>query len=70
MEIVDSDTQQMDGSNHNSQHQQAKRDFDPYGGGAAGGNKINDSIQVPSDAVGMIIGKGNNTTSDMLRLTY
>lgn len=63
MEIVDSDTQQMDGSNHNPQHQQAKRDFDPYGGGAAGGNnKINDSIMVPSDAVGMIIGKGKFQT--------
>jgi far upstream element-binding protein len=63
MEIVDSDTKQMDGSNHNSQQQQNKRDFDPYGGGAAGGgNKINDSIMVPSDAVGMIIGKGKSPT--------
>jgi far upstream element-binding protein len=60
MEIVDSDTKQMDGSNHNPQQQQAKRDFDPYGGG--GGNKINDSIMVPSDAVGMIIGKGKFQT--------
>ena len=62
MEIVDSDTKQMDGSNHNPQQQQNKRDFDPYGGGAAGGNKINDSIMVPSDAVGMIIGKGKFQT--------
>ena len=35
------------------------KNFDPYGsGGAAGAGKINDSIMVPSDAVGMIIGKG------------
>lgn len=62
MEIVDSDTKQMDAGGHQQpQHQQQnqRRDFDPYGGGAAaGGNKINDSIMVPSDAVGMIIGKG------------
>ena len=59
---------------HAQQQFNNRRDnFDPYGGGAAGGagaGKINDSIQVPSDAVGMIIGKGNNTTLDMLRLTY
>lgn len=60
MEIVDSDTKQMDGSNHQPQNQQQnRREFEPYGGGAAaGGSKINDSIMVPSDAVGMIIGKG------------
>lgn len=62
MEIVDSDTKQMDGPAPNQQHHQPqfqnKRDnFDPYSG-AGGGNKINDSIMVPSDAVGMIIGKG------------
>jgi far upstream element-binding protein len=71
MEIVDSDTKQMEGSNNQQQQQQqppqhqqyARRDnFDAYGGGAgaggAGAGKINDSIHVPSDAVGMIIGKG------------
>ncbi|KAF1343744.1 hypothetical protein EJ07DRAFT_170124 [Lizonia empirigonia] len=72
MEIVDSDTKQLDGSNQQQpQHlqQNARRDFDPYGaGGAAGGaagNKINDSIMVPSDAVGMIIGKGGETIKQM-----
>lgn len=66
MEIVDSDTKQMDPSNNQQQNQNqqnGRRDnFDPYaGGGGAGGagaGKINDSIMVPSDAVGMIIGKG------------
>lgn len=67
MEIVDSDTKQMDGTAQAQQpppYQQNNRreTFDPYGGAGGGGggagNKINDSIQVPSDAVGMIIGKG------------
>jgi far upstream element-binding protein len=69
MEIVDSDTKQLDGTAQPpapAQHQQNPRrdNFDPYGAGAAGGagagagNKINDSMLVPSDAVGMIIGKG------------
>jgi far upstream element-binding protein len=34
------------------------------GGGGGGGSKINDSIIVPGDAVGMIIGKG------MMRITH
>ena len=66
MEIVDSDTKQMDGSTQNQQvpqqQQNNRRDnFDPFSAGAgaaATGSKINDSILVPSDAVGMIIGKG------------
>jgi far upstream element-binding protein len=60
MEIVDSDTKTMGEGGGGAQQQQQsnnnKRDnFDPYSGGA---NKINDTIYVPSDAVGMIIGKG------------
>lgn len=56
MEIVDSDTRAGDGPPAASQ--QPRRDnMDPFSGGA---NKINDSIMVPSDAVGMIIGKGKN----------
>jgi far upstream element-binding protein len=69
MEIVDSDTKQLEGGQQAQQppqfQQPTRRDnFDPYagaGGGAsagAGAGKINDSILVPSDAVGMIIGKG------------
>jgi far upstream element-binding protein len=67
MEIVDSDTKQMDGSNQQQPHHQQnqRRDLDPYGGGGGGGNKINDSIMVPSDAVGMIIGKGGETIKQM-----
>ncbi|KAH3983675.1 hypothetical protein HBI56_077000 [Parastagonospora nodorum] len=75
MEIVDSDTKQMDGSAQPQQaapQQQAGRrdNFDPYSGAGAGaaagaGNKINDSMLVPSDAVGMIIGKGGETIKQM-----
>ena len=39
-----------------------------YGGGG-GGDKINDSIFVPSEAVGMIIGKGGETIKDMQNTT-
>lgn len=68
MEIVDSDTKQMEGSGAQQpppqqQFNNRRDNFDAYGGGAAAGGagagKINDSIHVPSDAVGMIIGKGN-----------
>lgn len=73
MEIVDSDTKQMDGPGnqqpqHNQQQSNRRDNFDPYGGAAAGAGgaaagKINDSIMVPSDAVGMIIGKGKRNNS-------
>ncbi|KAF1978263.1 hypothetical protein BU23DRAFT_564503 [Bimuria novae-zelandiae CBS 107.79] len=62
MEIVDSDTRGNDGPPA-AQHQPARRDnFDPFSGGAG---KLNDSIMVPSDAVGMIIGKGGETIKQM-----
>lgn len=35
------------------------------GGGGGGHDKINDSVYVPSDAVGMIIGKGGETIREM-----
>ena len=39
------------------------------GGGPGGHDKINDSIYVPSDAVGMIIGKGGETIREMQNAT-
>ncbi|KAJ1325113.1 far upstream element-binding protein [Microdochium nivale] len=39
------------------------------GGGGGGGDKINDRIFVPSDAVGMIIGKGGETIREMQNST-
>ncbi|KAK5162423.1 hypothetical protein BJ546DRAFT_946400 [Cryomyces antarcticus] len=38
-------------------------------GGGAGGGKINDKIFVPSEAVGMIIGKGGETIKEMQNQT-
>lgn len=64
LEIVESDTKTMAGG-----PQEPKREsFDPYGGGNSAA-KINDTIQVPSDAVGMIIGKGGETIKDMQSTT-
>lgn len=69
MEIVDSDTR-GDGPTAKKASAAAAppprsepppRDF----GGGAGSDKVNDSIYVPSEAVGMIIGKGGETIRDM-----
>ncbi|KAI9835660.1 MAG: hypothetical protein M1838_005231 [Thelocarpon superellum] len=38
-------------------------------GGSGGGGRINDTIRVPSEAVGMIIGKGGETIKDMQNTT-
>ncbi|KAF2190837.1 hypothetical protein K469DRAFT_558950 [Zopfia rhizophila CBS 207.26] len=65
LEIVDSDTKTMGNGQDNNNNR--RDNFDPYGGNAA--NKINDSIMVPSDAVGMIIGKGGETIKDMQSTT-
>ena len=58
MEIVDSDTKSL----ANQQNQGAPpRDMgrgQPYGGDNFGSDKINDTIVIPSQAVGMVIGKG------------
>lgn len=55
MEIVESDTKLVDGPAQTGN----RRDMDPY---TSGPNKISESIYVPSDAVGMIIGKGKTPT--------
>lgn len=39
------------------------------GGGGGGPDKINDTVYVPSDAVGMIIGKGGDTIREMQNTT-
>jgi far upstream element-binding protein len=54
MEIVDSDNNPQKETQPNSNR---RENHDPYSNG--GGNKISESIYVPSDAVGMIIGKGS-----------
>jgi far upstream element-binding protein len=53
MEIVESDTKNMGGKGPDGGRHPGRDD--PYAGGQ---DKVNDSIMVPGEAVGMIIGKG------------
>ncbi|KAF2096860.1 hypothetical protein NA57DRAFT_58745 [Rhizodiscina lignyota] len=83
MEIVESDTRTHGGPPQGQGGQggqglqggqggQGGRNYDSYQGGSggpSGGDKINDKIVVPSDAVGMIIGKGGETIKDMQNFT-
>ncbi|KAK4120343.1 hypothetical protein N657DRAFT_159113 [Parathielavia appendiculata] len=67
LEIVDSDSR----NGNNPANARGARN-DNYGGGGHGGggqDKVNDSIYVPSDAVGMIIGKGGETIREMQNMT-
>lgn len=75
MEIVESDSKSNAEKGRAPPQREPGRDAN-YGGGnfgggsgAAGGDKINDSIFVPSDAVGMIIGKGGETIKDIQSTT-
>jgi far upstream element-binding protein len=70
MEIVESDSKGGAGKDRVPAQRDAGRDAS-YGAtaGYGGGDKINDSIYVPSDAVGMIIGKGGETIKDMQSTT-
>lgn len=62
LEIVDSDSR----NGNNPANARGARG-DSFGGG--GPEKVNDSIYVPSDAVGMIIGKGGETIREMQNMT-
>lgn len=67
MEIVESDSKTSAEKARLPPQRDNARDMG-YGG-AGGGDKINDSIFVPSEAVGMIIGKGGETIKDMQNTT-
>ncbi|KAK3304879.1 uncharacterized protein B0T15DRAFT_254984 [Chaetomium strumarium] len=68
LEIVDSDSR--NGNNPANPRGGRGDNFGGGGGGGGGGHdKINDSIYVPSDAVGMIIGKGGETIREMQNMT-
>ncbi|KAI9155357.1 Far upstream element-binding protein 2 [Paramyrothecium foliicola] len=76
MEIVDSDSRGEAAPGLSKPAPSGRRDGPPRdsgggGGGAGGGgfDKINDAIYVPSDAVGMIIGKGGETIREMQNST-
>ncbi len=67
MEIVDSDTKSLANQGVQAAPRDVSRDYGGYGGGdsyGSGGDKINDHIIVPSEAVGMIIGKGTLSFTD------
>lgn len=71
MEIVDSDNR-GEGGAAPMPHAGARNDTprrDAGGSGSGGPDKINDAIYVPSDAVGMIIGKGGETIREMQSAT-
>jgi len=67
LEIVDSDTKTL-AQGGPPQDGGRRGDFDSFGGGSSG-SKINDTIMVPSDSVGMIIGKGGETIKEMQNST-
>jgi len=70
LEIVDSDTR--NGSQPSDSSKPArppKTDNYNRDNGQGGNDKVNDSIYVPSEAVGMIIGKGGETIREMQNVT-
>ncbi|RYO86527.1 hypothetical protein DL766_003028 [Monosporascus sp. MC13-8B] len=72
LEIVDSDSRNVNDAAPKSRPPKNDHFRDGgYGGhGGGGGNdKVNDSIYVPSEAVGMIIGKGGETIREMQNST-
>lgn len=66
MEIVDSDSTK--GLAKEKPQYPGRVDYGG-GGGGAGGDKITDAVFVPSEAVGMIIGKGGETIKEMQNTT-
>lgn len=67
MEIVESDTKSLANSGNQGGASREKNNA-PQALGGGDGDKINDRIFVPSEAVGMIIGKGIRFPSATLRL--
>ncbi|OQO09216.1 hypothetical protein B0A48_06108 [Cryoendolithus antarcticus] len=72
LEIVESDARGVPvgslGSGSNSMPPARDRGFDGgRGGGGGDGGSISKTIQVPSESVGMIIGKGGETIKDLQR---
>ncbi|KAI5923805.1 hypothetical protein F4810DRAFT_193900 [Camillea tinctor] len=68
LEIVDSDSRNVNNNNDGNKPRPQKSDHN-RDSVHAGGEKINDSIYVPSEAVGMIIGKGGETIREMQNTT-
>ena len=66
MEIVESATRNGGHGAANTGRVQSEPYLDPYG---SSNNKSNETIHVPSEAVGMIIGKGGETIKEMQNQT-
>ncbi|KAH6605012.1 hypothetical protein Trco_006719 [Trichoderma cornu-damae] len=69
MEIVDSDSRGDGPASGTKKPAGAPRNDGPPRDFAGGADKVNDAIYVPSDAVGMIIGKGGETIREMQNVT-
>lgn len=69
MEIVDSDSRGDGPASGTKKPPSAARNEGPPREFSGGSDKINDAIYVPSDAVGMIIGKGGETIREMQNST-
>ncbi|UKZ82217.1 hypothetical protein TrVFT333_010002 [Trichoderma virens FT-333] len=69
MEIVDSDSRGDGPASGTKKPTSAPRNDGPPRDFSGGSDKINDAIYVPSDAVGMIIGKGGETIREMQNTT-
>ncbi|KAJ8105701.1 hypothetical protein ONZ43_g7320 [Nemania bipapillata] len=69
LEIVDSDTRNGNNPEANKPARPPKNDNYNRDSAQGGSDKINDSIYVPSEAVGMIIGKGGETIREMQNTT-
>ncbi|KAI0137157.1 hypothetical protein BJ170DRAFT_699309 [Xylariales sp. AK1849] len=69
MEIVDSDSRQNNGGGGAAKPERHQKNDLGRDNGPGGVDKINDAIYVPSEAVGMIIGKGGETIKEMQSTT-
>lgn len=69
MEIVESDSKSTGNKDRGPAQRELTREPGFGGSLGGGGDKISDSIFVPSEAVGMIIGKGGETIKDMQSTT-
>ncbi|KND92456.1 Far upstream element-binding protein 3 [Tolypocladium ophioglossoides CBS 100239] len=69
MKIVDSDTRGDGPAPKKPPPMGGRNDAPPRDIGGSGPDKMNDAVYVPSDAVGMIIGKGGETIREMQNTT-
>ena len=69
MEIVNNDAKNLPGHGSGGRDSVNAMSLGVRGAGGGGQDKFTDSIVVPSEAVGMIIGKGGETVRDMQDIT-